>query len=212
MTGNRDGDAGAGEEEGREPVPVVPRDDLSQAGKNGGQGGGGPRAAARGQGRAIRQLLEVYEQHGCTVIAVKRVEPEQVGAYGVIEANHSSGGLHDVADVIEKPRAGRAPSNLAVVGRYVLTPEIFPRLQRTAPGAREEIQLSDALRTMAREDRVLAVEIVGERYDAGTRIGLMQATIDMALSRPDLGPVLRAWLERKVDHLRTIRDREDSRG
>ncbi|RMG42386.1 MAG: UTP--glucose-1-phosphate uridylyltransferase [Acidobacteria bacterium] len=142
----------------------------------------------------IQQLLHVFRTTGHPVLAVQRVPRDRVGAYGVIAPRRSDGRVHEVADLVEKPRPGHEPSDLAIVGRYILTPRIFPVLARTPPGARGEIQLTDALRELARENALMAVEIEGRRFDAGTRLGLVQATVQLALEREDLGPRLAEWL------------------
>ena len=150
---------------------------------------------------AIRQLIDVYEESRCTVIAVQRVPRERVSAYGVIRPRESRGRIHEVADVVEKPHPRRSPSDLAVVGRYVLTPRIFPLLAETAPGARGEIQLTDALRKLVTQEKVLAVELDGKRFDAGTPFGFLQATIESALGRDDIRPQLVEWLLEKLAQL-----------
>jgi len=143
---------------------------------------------------AIQQLLDVFQETGRPVVGVRRVAEERASAYGVIAPRRSEGRVHEVADLVEKPRPGHAPSNLAIIGRYILTPHVFPILTQTPPGARGEIQLTDALRVLAREQTLMAVEVEGRRFDAGTRLGLVQATVQLALERDDLGPRLAAWL------------------
>jgi UTP--glucose-1-phosphate uridylyltransferase len=147
---------------------------------------------------AIRQLLEVHEQLGCSVIAVQRVPADRVSSYGMILPKSSRGRVHEVADLVEKPTPRRAPSDLAVVGRYVLTSSIFRHLAVTAPGARGLIQLTDGLRRLVAEEKLVAVEIEGRRYDAGTPLGYLEATVETALERADIGPELARWLEAKL--------------
>ncbi|MBP7147097.1 MAG: UTP--glucose-1-phosphate uridylyltransferase GalU [Acidobacteria bacterium] len=147
---------------------------------------------------AIRQLIDLHRQTGASVIAVQRVPVEQTASYGVIRPSRSDGRVHDVAELVEKPRPEKAPSNLAVIGRYVLTPRVFPLLEETAPGAKGEIQLTDALRALAAEERVLALEFEGTRYDTGNKLGFLQATVELALAREDLGAELAAWLRKVV--------------
>ena len=150
---------------------------------------------------AIRQLIDVHRRTGASVVAVQRVPPEKTSSYGVVKIGASDGRVHEVVDMVEKPRPEKAPSNLAVIGRYVLSPRIFPLLEETAPGAKGEIQLTDALRVLAQQDKVLALEFEGTRYDTGDKLGFVQATIEVALSRDDLGPGLREWLKRKCGEL-----------
>jgi UTP--glucose-1-phosphate uridylyltransferase len=134
----------------------------------------------------LRQLIEVHAQTGATVLAVRRVLPDQVSRYGVIDPESSRGRLHEVRDLVEKPQPGRAPSDLAILGRYVLTPEVFRALDRTEPGAGSEIQLTDGIRGALETGRVVALEFEGDYYDTGTIPGYLKANLAMALKRPDL--------------------------
>lgn len=143
---------------------------------------------------AIRQLMNLHEQTGASIVAVLAVPKTEVSAYGVVQISTSHGRVHEVSDLVEKPRVADAPSNLAVIGRYVLSPRIFSVLEETPPGAKGEIQLTDGLRRIAREEKLLALEFEGRRYDAGDKLGFLQATVELALERPDLGPAFRAWL------------------
>ncbi len=150
-----------------------------------------------GEVPAIQQLIDVYNETGATVVAVQRVPRDQVSAYGVVAVKSSDGRVHEVEDLVEKPKPEKAPSDLAVIGRYVLVPEIFPILEETAPGAKGEIQLTDALRQLARNDRVIAVEFEGTRFDTGNKLGFLEATVELALAREDLGPDFAAWLRER---------------
>ncbi len=147
---------------------------------------------------AIQQLVDLQARTGATVIAVQRVPERLVSRYGVIEPRSSEGVLHEVADLVEKPTPARAPSNLAIVGRYVLPPRIFDHLGRVVPTSGGELQLTDALRSLAREEKVLALEIEGQRFDCGSRLGYVQAIIELALQRDDIGDELRTWLKELV--------------
>lgn len=148
----------------------------------------------------ISQLLDVFEQSGGhPVVGVQKVPSDRVSEYGIVRVKSSNGRVHEVEDLVEKPRPGRAPSDLAVVGRYVLTPRVFDLLAKTTPGVQGKIQLTDALRGLAQEQRLLAVEIEGSRFDAGTKLGFLQATIATALARPDYGDDLRDWLRATLD-------------
>jgi len=146
---------------------------------------------------AIRQLIDVHRRTGASVVAVQRVPQERTASYGVVKTGASDGHVHEVVDMVEKPRPEKAPSNLAVIGRYVLSPRIFALLEETAPGAKGEIQLTDAMRVLAQEEKLLAVEFEGTRYDTGDKLGFLQATVEVALGREDLGAPLRAWLEER---------------
>ncbi len=143
---------------------------------------------------AIRQLIDLHERTGASVVAVQRVPRDQVSAYGVVRIDRSEGRVHHVVDLVEKPRADRAPSDLAVIGRYVLSPTIFPTLEETAPGALGEIQLTDGLRQIARDEELLALEFEGRRFDTGDRQGFLEATVELALMREDLRPKFSEWL------------------
>ncbi len=147
-----------------------------------------------GKTPAIKQLIDLASQRNASVIAVQRVPKEMVSAYGVVKLGASEGAVHEVVDMVEKPRPEQAPSNLAVIGRYVLSPRIFPLLEETAPGAKGEIQLTDGLRQLAKEEKIYALEFEGTRYDTGDKLGFLQATFEMALAHDDLGPGLSAWL------------------
>ncbi len=147
-----------------------------------------------GKTPAIKQLIDLASDRQASVIAVQRVPPEMVSAYGVVKIGTSHGPIHEVVDMVEKPRPEKAPSNLAVIGRYVLSPRIFPILEDTAPGAKGEIQLTDGLRQLAKEEKIYALEFEGHRYDTGDKLGFLQATVEIALAREDLGPGLSAWL------------------
>jgi UTP--glucose-1-phosphate uridylyltransferase len=143
-----------------------------------------------------KQLLKVWDTHG-PVIAVREVAPEDTKLYGVIAGRKIADRLHRIEQLVEKPAPGTAPTNLAVVpGRYVLPPEIFDILERTPPGAGGEIQLTDGLQILARQTALHGYEFEGDRYDAGNKVGFIEATVAFALKRPDLGPQVRPILRR----------------
>lgn len=142
----------------------------------------------------LGQLVRVYEQIGATVLAARRVAPEEVSRYGIIATAGDPGPLHEVVDLVEKPDPHKAPSNLAIVGRYVLAPEVFTALQETPPGAGQEIQLTDAIRRTLGNGRVVAYEFEGDYYDTGTVLGYLRSNIALALKREDLGQAIRAAL------------------
>ncbi|HYM13686.1 MAG TPA: UTP--glucose-1-phosphate uridylyltransferase GalU [Bryobacterales bacterium] len=148
----------------------------------------------------LRQLLDVYEHTGHAVIAVMEVPREAISSYGIIagepvEFHGSRDRLFRVRDMIEKPPAEKAPSDLAIIGRYVLTPEIFPCLAATRPGSLGEIQLTDGIRQLIEQQPVYAYRFEGTRYDAGDRLGFLRATVEIALRRKDLGPGFRKYLK-----------------
>lgn len=141
-----------------------------------------------------RQLVDVFEARGQAVIALLPVPNEQTASYGVIAGDALGEGLHQVSAMVEKPAPEAAPSNLAIMGRYVLPPEIFAFIEQTPPGKGGEIQLTDALDRLRRESGMLGYEFRGTRYDAGDKVGYIQANIEYALKRPDLAARLRPYL------------------
>ena len=143
----------------------------------------------------LGQLIKAYHQTGATVLAARRVPKDQVSRYGIIATGKSQGGLHEVTDVIEKPSADDAPSNLASLGRYVLLPAVFEELGRTEPGAGNEIQLLDAVRRTLQHSRVVALEFEGDYYDLGTVAGYLKANVGLALMREGLRDVLAPLLK-----------------
>ena len=147
----------------------------------------------------IGQLIHAYQRTHGSVVAVMEVPPEETSRYGVISAQPSEdpldhGRLHAVSGLVEKPAPEDAPSNLAIIGRYVLTPKIFDKLEQTQRGAGGEIQLTDAIQSLMDEQQVFAYEFEGTRYDAGTTIGWLQASVELSLLRPDLAPAMREFL------------------
>ncbi len=143
----------------------------------------------------LGQLIKAYHQTGATVLAARRVPKDQVSRYGIIATGKSQSGLHEVTDVIEKPSADDAPSNLASLGRYVLLPAVFEELGRTEPGAGNEIQLLDAVRRTLQHSRVVALEFEGDYYDLGTVAGYLKANVGLALMREGLRDVLAPLLK-----------------
>lgn len=144
----------------------------------------------------LKQLMEVYERHKGSVIAVERINREDTVKYGIIEPREISDRVYQVLNIIEKPQPEEAPSNLGVVGRYILMPEIFDILEVTPPGKNNEIQLSDALQSLLQKQAVYAYELEGTRYDTGNPLGWLKATVSLALKRPDIGPELRDYISR----------------
>jgi len=144
---------------------------------------------------AIRQLMDVYERFKRPVIAVQPVPKSEVQQYGVIRAEPVEADLYRIEDLVEKPLPQKAPSNLAVIGRYILTPEIFEALEKTPPGKNNEIQLTDALRILAAEKGVYGKRLNGTRYDAGDKLGFLKATVEFGLKSPDLGKPFQQYLK-----------------
>ena len=136
---------------------------------------------------AIGQLIEVFRKTGRPVVAVEQVPMENISAYGVVAPVSRRGRLVQARSMVEKPQREKAPSNLAIIGRYVLTPDIFARLEATEPDYKGEIQLTAALNALARRRQVLALEFEGIRYDAGDKLGYLRATVEFGLRHPELG-------------------------
>jgi len=143
----------------------------------------------------MRQLLDAFERFGGPVLAVERVPRARLGQYGVIAPRPIGGNVYEILDLVEKPRPSEAPSDLAIIGRYVLTPELFSILAETAAGKNGEIQLTDALRTLRARRPMYAVEFEGRRYDTGDKLGFLKATVEFALARPDLADEFRTYLK-----------------
>jgi UTP--glucose-1-phosphate uridylyltransferase len=147
----------------------------------------------------IGQLIHAYQQTHSSVVAVMEVAPDETSRYGMIASEPSEdpldhGRLHRITQLVEKPAPGEAPSNLAVIGRYVLTPKIFDKLEQTQGGAEGEIQLTDAIAALMEEQQVFGYAFEGTRYDAGTTLGWLRASVEIALARPGLGTEFRAYL------------------
>ena len=142
---------------------------------------------------ATQQLLPVFERHG-NVVAVESVPPERIAGYGVVAGPEVEPGVVKAERVVEKPTPAEAPSELGIVGRYVFTPEVFDCLERVTPGAIGELQLTDAVAMLAERGEMYAYAFQGTRYDCGTPAGLLKASVELALERPDLAAELRPWL------------------
>ena len=152
--------------------------------------------AAKGQQPALRQLIDIYDAYGGSVLGCQQVAPEKVSSYGIVAGKEIAGSkLLKVSDMIEKPELSEAPSNIAVLGRYIISPTIFELLEHTAPGKGGEVQLTDALKQLALVEPVWAYCFEGKRYDVGDKLGFLKATVEFALRRPDLGGPFRSYLE-----------------
>jgi UTP--glucose-1-phosphate uridylyltransferase len=144
----------------------------------------------------MKQMVEVFERHGGPVVAVQEVPRSEISAYGVIdgEPEGDSGRVYRIRDMVEKPRAEDAPSELAIIGRYLLTPDIFPILEQTPRDKGGEIQLTNGLRILKDRRAVYGYRFAGTRHDAGNKLGFLKATVEFALKRPDLGAAFRDYL------------------
>lgn len=165
---------------GNEPFAVMLPDDLIDSAER----------------PALRQMMDVFERDGDPVIALLKVAMEDISAYGVIRGvrDAKEARVHLLKELVEKPKREDAPSDLAIIGRYILTPDIFDDLVATARDKSGEIQLTNGLRALVARRRLLGYEFEGTRYDAGQKLGFLKATVDLALKRTDLGPALRAHL------------------
>lgn len=149
---------------------------------------------------ALKQLIDVYDRRGFSVLGVQEVAPEKVSSYGIIDgAPTEEARTYNVKDMVEKPAQEEAPSRLAVLGRYIITPEIFDILENTPPGRGNEIQLTDALRVLAKQQPMYAYNFEGRRYDVGDKQGFIEATVEYALKRPEMRSKLLEYLKHIVD-------------
>ncbi|MBP3940548.1 MAG: UTP--glucose-1-phosphate uridylyltransferase GalU [Christensenellaceae bacterium] len=145
---------------------------------------------------AIRQLMDAYEKTGSSIVGVQNVPHENVSKYGIVSVAEKSGErLHKLADMVEKPPVDEAPSDMAILGRYVVTPAIFTALEETGYGKGGELQLTDALKKLMQKEAIYAYEFEGRRYDVGDKQGYLEATVETALSRPDLREKFAAYIK-----------------
>jgi len=167
---------------GDEPFAVVLPDDIIDA-----------------QVPCVKQMIDVYDATGGSVIATQVVEGKAISAYGVLDVTPVSGKwggrLFEVKDLVEKPKLEDAPSNLAIIGRYILTPGIFDAIESTTPGALGELQLTDGMKLLLKKEKIYGYVFEGKRHDAGDKLGFLKATVELALQREDLGADFRAYLK-----------------
>lgn len=164
---------------GNEPFAVILADDLIEDG-------------ARG---CMAQMAELYAQKGCSILGVERVAPNETDKYGIVKTGEFNGAVGAIEVIVEKPKPAVAPSNLAVVGRYILSPKIFEKIEQTGKGAGGEIQLTDAIAALLHEEQVLAYEFEGNRYDCGSKLGFLIATVEHGLLHPELKDEFAAYLK-----------------
>lgn len=146
----------------------------------------------------LKQMIDLFQEVQTSVIGVKEVPESDVSKYGILAAEPVRENIYRVRDLVEKPAPEKAPSRLAIMGRYIIEPEVFDILAQTGPGAGGEIQLTDALKELARQKDMYGLVFEGRRYDVGDKLGYLQAIVDFALERPDLGASFRAYLEQLV--------------
>ncbi len=164
---------------GEEPFAVLLGDDLIDA-----------------EVPCIQQMMERYQRLDGAMIAIQKVPKSETHLYGIIKGKRIEDRLYRVEEMIEKPRQGEAPSNLAIIGRYILPPQIFEILEKTQPDQRGEIQLTDAIKELNRDLPVFGYEFIGDRYDAGDKLGYLQANIAFGLKHPELGKKLKRYLKK----------------
>jgi len=146
----------------------------------------------------LAQLLEAYESYRSPVLALEQVPMENISSYGCVRANHLANRVYEVLDLVEKPPVAEAPSDLAIIGRYILTPGIFPILENQEPGKGGEIQLTDAIRTLSRQEPIYGCKFDGVRHDCGDKLGFLKATVDMALKREEFNGDFEAFLRMRL--------------
>ena len=148
----------------------------------------------------LKQMIDVFEETQCSVIATQVVEGKAISAYGVLDATPVpgyDGRLFEIRNLVEKPQPEKAPSNQAIIGRYILTPRIFECLEKITPGAIGELQLTDGLRALLKYEKMYGYQFEGKRHDTGDKLGFLKATVEFALKRDDLGPGFREWLRQQ---------------
>lgn len=168
---------------GDEPFAVLLADDLLDS---------------LGESPVMRQMSEVYNYHRCSVLGVMNVPREQTRQYGIVSTERDSGEVQRVSGIVEKPKPEEAPSTQAVIGRYILTGRIFEHLRELTPGAGGELQLTDAIASLLREEAVLAYQFRGVRYDCGSKLGYLRATVELGLKHPEVGAEFAAFLASRV--------------
>ena len=147
-----------------------------------------------GQPSITAQMVKQYEELQASILAVQDVPREQTNRYGIVSAAHTAGDLTDISGIVEKPAPADAPGTLAVAGRYILTPGIFQELKNTPKGAGGEIQLTDAIAQLLKKEKVFSYRYQGTRYDCGSKLGFLQATVDLGEHHPQVGAEFTAWL------------------
>ena len=168
---------------GDEPFAVLLADDLLDS---------------LGESPVMRQMSEVYNYHRCSVLGVMNVPREQTRQYGIVSTERDNGEVQRVSGIVEKPKPEEAPSTQAVIGRYILTGRIFEHLRELTPGAGGELQLTDAIASLLREEAVLAYQFRGVRYDCGSKLGYLRATVELGLKHPEVGAEFAAFLASRV--------------
>jgi UTP--glucose-1-phosphate uridylyltransferase len=163
---------------GNEPFAVLLGDDI-----------------VRSEEPCLKQLINVYNEYKTTILGVQKVPENEVSSYGIIGGKQVDERVVKVNDMVEKPNIDQAPSNTAILGRYIISPSIFSHLENIAPGKNGEIQLTDALKSLMKDEAIYAYHFIGKRYDVGNRMGFLKATVEFALDRDDLKDEFKTWLK-----------------
>jgi UTP--glucose-1-phosphate uridylyltransferase len=166
---------------GNEPFAVILADDLLD-----------------GKPAVMKQMVDQYGYYQCSILGVQQVAPEETASYGIVDATPMAERVSRVNAIVEKPKPEDAPSNLGVVGRYILTPRIFHHIQQLKPGAGGELQLTDAIAALLKEQQVLAYAFDGVRYDCGSKLGYLQATVEYALKHAEVSEEFGAYLKKRM--------------
>jgi UTP--glucose-1-phosphate uridylyltransferase len=148
-----------------------------------------------GEPNALKQMVDLHSQYRCSIIGIQNVARAETKSYGIVQGNPIAPRLHKMDAIVEKPSPEKAPSTMAVVGRYILTPRIFSILERIPKGAGGEIQLTDAIGELLKHEAIYAYEFSGKRYDCGSKLGYLQATVEYALEHPELKRQFRDYLK-----------------
>lgn len=149
----------------------------------------------------LKQMIEIYDRLNTTIVGVQSVPDEEVSRYGIVECKKTEERIYSVSDLVEKPERSKAPSNIAILGRYIITPAIFRYLENAEPGKGGEIQLTDALKRLLHSEKMFAYDFIGKRYDVGNKLGFLQATVEFALKREDLKNDFSKYLKDIADSL-----------
>ena len=173
---------------GNEPFAVLLGDDIVDA-----------------ETPCLKQMIQAYDEYKTSILGVQEVARENVDKYGILDVKHIEDRVYKVKDMVEKPSVEEAPSNIAILGRYIITPEIFNILENQEPGKGGEIQLTDALQTLATKEAIYAYNFEGRRYDVGDKLGFLEATVDFALKRPELRNDFIEFLRSKSDYSISIK-------
>ena len=154
----------------------------------------------------LKQLIEAYNEYKTSILGVQEVDKQDTDKYGILDAKYIENRVYKVKDMIEKPKVEEAPSNIAILGRYIITPAIFDILENQEPGKGGEIQLTDALKTLVAHKAIYAYNFEGKRYDVGDKLGFLEATVDFALKRPELRDEFMEFLENRVNNSQSKED------